>query len=186
MKAKVRAPQRGVSGEARIPVNSHETTAFTRDALKKGMSKWVFQSMPSAMLTVTVQEPHLRRRNDDGRWLVPDSTLLKKTSELLHYVNSAVFGKSYRKRNKGLVGFGVLEYQKNSQPHFHLVITNSMPPKLFKKIKKKLLEKVKKFPLLNESGVDFRMIGGDEGYWRIGGYLAKDGSLLTLGLDGVY
>lgn len=187
MNTVIQTPRWGVLGEAQQPMINYEATAFTRDALKKGMSRLAFDTMPSALLTLTVQEPRLRYRNDDGRWLVPDRTLLKKANDLLHYVNSDLFGSKYRDRSMGLKGFGCIEKQVNHQPHLHLAITSPMPPKLYMKTKKVLSKKLKKFSLFHESGTDFRMIGGEDAdYWRVGGYLGKGGRLLTMGPGGVY
>jgi len=183
----VQTPQRGVLGEAQSPMIKYETTAFTREPLKRGMSRLAFDTKPTALLTLTVQEPRIRYRNDDGRWLVPDQTLMKKANNLLHFINSDLFGSKYRDKNKGFKGFGCIEKQANHQPHLHLAITNPMPPKLYLKAKKVLFKKLKKFSLFHESGTDFRLIGGDDAdYWRLGNYLGKGGRLLTMGPTGVY
>src|SRR5690606_36724038 len=116
-------------GEAQSTIYNYEATAFTRDALKAGLAQIAHRLMPSALLTLTVKEPQLKRRNDDGQWLVPDLTLLRKASYLLHFVNAEVFGRKYQDHGKGLEGFGCIEKQSNHQPHLHLAITNRMPPK---------------------------------------------------------
>jgi hypothetical protein len=183
----IKSPQRGVLGKAQTYINQYQATVYTRDALKAGVSKMAFQQMPTALLTLTVKEPKLRSRNDDGRWLVPDATLIRKAGYLLHFVNSAVFGHQYQKHGKGLSGFGCIEKQANHQPHLHLAMTDFMPPKQFLKIKKIITTKIKKFSLFNEAGTDFRLIGGDDSdYWQLGNYLGKDGRLVLFGTDGVY
>lgn len=180
-------PRRGALGEAQTYINQYQTTVHTRDAFKAGLSKMSFQQKPTAMLTLTVKEPKLQYRNDDGRWLVPDATLMRKAGYLLHFVNIEIFGRQYQNHGKGLSGFGCIEKQSSYQPHLHLAITNSMPPKQFVKIKKMITKKIKKFSLFNEAGTDFRFVGGDDAdYWRLGDYLGKDGRLVLFGADGLY
>lgn len=178
---------RAALGFAQPTTGNYEATVFTRDALKAGMSQMAYRLKPTALLTLTVKEPRLRRRNDDGQWLVSDLKLLREANFLLYCVNSAVFGRKYQKHGVGLTGFGCIETQANHQPHLHLAITNAMPPKRFLKIDRAISLKSQKTKYFTEAGIDFRLVGGEDAdRWRLGSYLGKEGRLMTLGPGGVY
>lgn len=160
----------------------NETAVFDRKLLQQAYSTFSFQQRPSVLLTLTVKEP----KGKHGHWLVSDDVLLRKTNMLIHWINSELFGRKYRKNGKGLKAFGSIEKQSNLQPHIHFAITNRMPPKQFLKFKKILLEKIRKIKLFEEHGVDVQLIGSsDADAWRVGQYIAKDGRMLTLGPEGI-
>lgn len=155
---------------------------FSRKAIQQAYSTFSFQQRPTVLLTLTVKEP----KGDYGSWLVPDDVLLRKANLLIHWVNIELFGRKYQKNGKGLTGFGSIEKQANHQPHTHLAITSTMPPKRFLKFKQVLFEKIKKINLFESSGVDLQPVkSGDADYWRVGAYVAKGGRMLTLGASGI-
>ena len=163
-------------------LTTDNTAVFNRKALQQAYSTLSFQQRPTALLTLTVKEP----KGDHGRWLVSDDVLLRKANLLIHWINVELFGRKYQKNGKGLKGFGSIEKQASYQPHVHLAVTSPMPPKHFVKLKNALFEKIKKINLFEDSGVDLRLIGGDDtDHWRVGKYIAKDGRMLTLGTDGI-
>lgn len=170
-----------------IEKQHHATTMsneapYSRQALKQAYAIFAFNKRPTVLLTLTVKEP----KGKYGNGLVSENTLLNKANLLLKWVNADLYGRKFLKNGKGLQGFGSIEKQSNGQPHTHLAITSPVPPKQFLKLKKSLFEKIKKIDLFEASGTDVRMIDtGDVDYWRVGGYIAKEGRMVTLGAEGI-
>jgi len=165
---------------------NHNETSFTPQKMKQAYSNMAFQTKPTVLLTITVKEPKLRSRNDNGRWLVSDAQFLKKANDLMHWVNVELFGRKYKKNNKGLTGFGSIEKQASNQPHLHLAIDTKMPPMRFIALKRVFIEKCEKINLFNSNGIDLSLIGGSEAdYFQVGAYVAKGGDMLFLSGDGI-
>jgi len=163
-------------------ISTNVQVTFSRQAIKQAYSSFAFQQRPAALLTFTVKEP----KGKHGNWLVSDASLIYKSNLLLRWLNTGLFGRKFQKRGLGLSGFGSVEKQSNHQPHIHLAITSHMPPKRLLKLKKVLFEKIKKIDLFEQAGIDLQMIGSsDADFWRVGGYIAKDGNMLTLDIDGL-
>lgn len=145
-------------------------------------AKFSVRQKPKALLTLTVKEP----KGKFGNWKVSDRKLLRSTNRLLHWVNSAMFGRNYKKNRKYLSGFGGLEYQSNEQPHIHLALSSPMPPKLLVKLKKILFEKVKKIALFDVRGIDLKLINDDpQDHYRVGAYVMKGGRSVILDENGI-
>jgi hypothetical protein len=143
--------------------------------------------MPKVLLTLTVNQANLNRGGDIGFPLVSKETLLRKTNQLLHYVNAAMYGRQYERYKRGLTGFGCIEKQLNEQPHIHLAITSHTSPQMYAKLKKVIYKKVEKIAIFDNHGVDIRPITQtDTDYLRVGEYLAKDGDMIFLDYTGVY
>lgn len=160
---------------------------YTRDNHQNGMSFMALQQRPTAMLTLTVKEPRLSHRYDNGRWLIKDANLLRTATKLLHFVNSSIFGKQYKKSGTFLTGFGCIAPQKNHQPHLHLLIDNPMPAEQFLRISFIVKEKIKKLKLFNTTGTDFQVIKDTkEDYLRIGDYIGREGKLVVFDGNGLH
>lgn len=174
-------PHRGDLGAAQ-----QQYPFYVDPALKRAWSKFSFQQRPTVLLTLTVKEPKIHPGKDRGSHVIPDVTLIRKATQLIHYVSCDLFGRSYEKHNKGLTGFGCIEKQLNHQPHLHLAITTSMPPRRLLAFQKSLFKKAGKFRLFEKSGIDLKPINGnDEDYWRVGNYVAKGGRMLLLAPNGI-
>jgi len=179
-------PPGSYRGAASVSISTSDYSPFHRQRLKSGWSSTAFKLMPQLLITITVKEPKHQRRNDDGRWLISEESLMTKSNLLLHFVNADFFSKNYKKKGRYLEGFGCIEPQKNHQPHIHLAVTNKLPPKSLIRLKRSFEMKIKKVPLFESQGFDFRFTDtSDESYLKIGSYLAKGLNMLILSEDGL-
>lgn len=178
-------PQLGGLGFAQ-PKTTYSEPPFSRIKLKKGWAQLGFQQTPTALLTITVKEPKQGKLTSSRSWKVDDWYLVTQANKLIHWTNTDVFGRRYKKRGLGLTGFGCLEYQSNHQPHIHLAIANSMPQELFDQISHAIFRKAQKIPMFDRSGIDFVRIGeAPEDHLRVANYLTKEGNMLILGPNGI-
>jgi|SRR5690554_3661016 len=176
-----------IKGELPAPFYNEPQTVYTRNAIKRGTSQFAFKSRPTAFLTLTVKEPWIKYRHENGKWLIKETTLIKTASDLLHYVNRDCYGRNYRKNEKGLYGWGQIAPQKNHQPHLHLLILNKhISPLHFLKLSRSIKSKVQKLNLFDTNGTDFRLIGGeDSDHFRIGDYIGREGYTVTFDRNGI-
>jgi len=93
---------------------------------------YVSDQKPHTLLTITFR--NLKKYKN------PDIAV-KTINNLLYLTNSSIFRKIYNRQEDSLKGFGVMEYQANEMPHFHLLLTNDICPRKLEEVIKKHLKK---------------------------------------------
>ena len=121
---------------------------------------------PKYLITLTLKQPR-QYKTKGGRDSAHNSIeyktstpkALDKFNLLIHFVNCYLFGKQYEKNNNYLHGVGSLEYQKNGQPHIHLLVDNDVD---YYDLDAAIFFKSSKFPMMDCSGIDVQRVTDSE------------------------
>jgi hypothetical protein len=155
---------------------------------------------PTFHVTITLKQPKLRLKYINGQsyeskhngtnYKTSDNQALHAINLLLHYVNESIYGRNYKKNNLFISGVGSLEYQKNQQPHVHLLIHNNIT---YEKLNYHFIKKLTKFNILDQHGLMIQpVIDTPESIERLSSYDTKllekyftTERMIVLGADGI-
>ena len=93
----------------------HEYINHQKTRTKQAWIDWMVERKPVAFLTIT---------QPDRNFFITDDQHVQNVNGLLYRVNYKLFNKRFKRGEKHLHGWGVIEHQANGIPHTHMLIEN--------------------------------------------------------------